>query len=94
MSAPTMQLTEVGAKRRREAALEVAMPTASTVAIVLYNVLGQPVRVLWRGQMEAGNHPLCWDGRDDHGVECPSGLYYVGCQAGNVTIMCRIHLSN
>jgi hypothetical protein len=58
-----------------ETTIEFYLPTASTVAIEIYNLLGQKVKTLWRGQQLAGQHQLHWDGRDEMGREVASGIY-------------------
>ena len=45
------------------------------VTLVVYNLLGQPVRVLVREQQEAGYYQVTWDGRDVQGRPVSSGVY-------------------
>jgi len=58
-----------------ETTIEFYLPTASTIAIDIYNLLGQKVRTLWNGWHPAGQHQLGWDGRDETGREVVSGVY-------------------
>ena len=51
------------------------LPEASDVSLVLYNITGQPVRILARGYQGAGHYQVTWDGRDDLGREVSSGVY-------------------
>lgn len=46
------------------------------VTVKVYNVAGQLVRTLFDGEMIAGVHEIVWDGRDDHGEEVSSGVYF------------------
>ena len=54
-----------------------------TVRLVLYNTLGQQVRVLVNERMAAGYHRIQWDGRDAMGRSCASGLYFIRMVAGD-----------
>jgi hypothetical protein len=58
-----------------------SLPKDGAVALKVYNVTGQLVRVLVDGPVEAGNHTAAWDGRDDRGVEAASGVYFCRMEA-------------
>ena len=45
------------------------------ISIVVYNLLGQPVRTLVAGGMAAGVHTVTWDGLDETGLHVSSGVY-------------------
>ena len=45
------------------------------VEIELYNISGEKVRRLFRSSVSPGRYDISWDGRDDNGVACPSGVY-------------------
>ncbi|MBN1996657.1 T9SS type A sorting domain-containing protein [candidate division KSB1 bacterium] len=53
-----------------------SLPVVSDVKIRIYNVLGQVVRIIERGNLPAGVHQVEWDGRDDLGRPLMSGIYY------------------
>jgi len=44
--------------------------------LVIYNMLGQQVRVLYDGPVSAGVHTVTWNARDDQGGWLSSGLYF------------------
>ena len=46
------------------------------VEITVFNVIGQEVARVFDGSLKAGNHSFLWDGRDEHGQELPSGVYF------------------
>ena len=53
----------------------------SEVKMVIYNTLGQNVRILLNASQNAGKYIVSWDGRDGYGKETPSGIYLVRLQA-------------
>ncbi|MEM8487267.1 MAG: FlgD immunoglobulin-like domain containing protein [Bacteroidota bacterium] len=60
--------------------IEFALPEPENVRIVVYNTLGQRVRVLVDGAYSAGHHQLTWDGMGDAGAALSSGLYFYQLQ--------------
>ena len=54
------------------------------VRLVIYNVLGQPVRTLVDGVQAAGAYQISWDGRDHSGVRVANGVYLYRLQAGEI----------
>ena len=50
------------------------------VQLSVYNLLGQPVRYLIRGNTTVGHHRVVWDGKDDKGRRVGSGLYLLRIQ--------------
>ena len=56
--------------------------TPGPVRLVIYNVLGQPVRTLVDGVQAAGAYQVSWDGRDHSGARVASGVYLYRLQAG------------
>lgn len=57
--------------------ITLALPSRSRVSGHVFDVHGRRVRALVDGVLEAGVHPLVWDGRDDGGRPEPAGLYFV-----------------
>jgi hypothetical protein len=45
------------------------------VRLTIYNLRGQEVRTLIATEMNAGQHEIIWDGKDEHGQLVPSGVY-------------------
>ena len=62
-----------------------ALPTDCQVRLDIYNILGQKVRVLVDEYQSAGYKSVTWDGKDDHGQELASGVYFYRLEAGNFT---------
>ncbi len=53
-----------------------ALPKAGNTRLDIFNVLGQKVSTLVNEYMSAGSKIVNWDGRDDRGVDVPSGIYF------------------
>ncbi len=60
-----------------------ALPTASNVKIVIYDMLGREVRSLVNDEIAAGVHSIVWDGRNNFGGQVASGMYIYRVVAGN-----------
>jgi len=53
------------------------IPGSAGVNLEIYNQRGQLVRILVNDLVQAGEHSISWDGKDDNHLSLPSGLYYV-----------------
>jgi hypothetical protein len=51
------------------------LPKAGNVRLTVYNILGQEVRQLVNGRMEAGRRQVTWDGTNRRGTRVSSGVY-------------------
>ena len=59
---------------------EISMP--ADVKIEVYNNRGQLVRNFILGYKEQGSYKLTWEGEDNNGCLCSTGIYYIRMQAG------------
>ncbi len=50
--------------------------------ICIYNLKGQKVKTLINEKLEAGNHQVVWDGKDEIGKPVSSGIYFYKMDAG------------
>ena len=57
--------------------IPVTVPWKSTVALHVYTVLGEQVRLLHNGPIAAGRHWFVWDGTNDQGRTVSSGVYFI-----------------
>lgn len=62
--------------------LAFSIPASSHAELAIYNSRGQLVKTLWNDSLNAGNHSLVWDGRDDTGHPVASGIYLYKLNAG------------
>ncbi|MCX6134760.1 MAG: carboxypeptidase regulatory-like domain-containing protein [Ignavibacteriales bacterium] len=53
-----------------------SMPKSERISLVVYNLLGQKVATLVEGLLEQGTHAVTWNGRDAHGFQLSSGVYF------------------
>lgn len=72
--------------------IRLAVPQETFVELAIFNMLGQPVRMLLNGHMPRGAHEVVWDGRDDGGRKVASGLYLCHLTIGKLTAMRKMLL--
>jgi len=65
-------------------AIRFALPQAAQVELTLYNLAGQQVTRLLRGQRPAGRYTLTWDGLNAAGETLATGVYIYRLRAGNL----------
>ena len=56
-------------------AITFELAAESSIALIIYNALGQEVKRLVEGRYRAGTYHVAWDGHDDAGQPVASGLY-------------------
>jgi hypothetical protein len=52
------------------------LPDKRNVSLVIYDILGHPVRELLNSVLPAGTYTYTWDGTDQHGHLISSGIYF------------------
>ena len=57
--------------------IPVAIPRNSAVVLKVYTILGEEVRTLYAGPIEAGRHWFVWDGTNEQGRSVSSGVYLI-----------------
>ncbi|MGH1363152.1 MAG: FlgD immunoglobulin-like domain containing protein [Calditrichia bacterium] len=60
-----------------------ATPRSAEVTLTVHNMLGQTVRTLVSGTVEAGNHTVSWNGKNNLGKAVTSGVYLYRLTAGS-----------
>jgi len=58
------------------------MAQRGPVRMRVYDVAGRVVRTLVDGEIDPGSYLVTWDGRNEHGGELASGVYYIRYDAG------------
>lgn len=62
---------------RGSIAMSATLARGGLLRVQIFDPLGRRVRTLADGRRAAGKHDLVWDGRNDAGADCPSGVYLV-----------------
>ena len=70
--------------------IALAMPRPAKTHLAVYDVQGRVVRTLVNRVLEAGVHPILWDGRTDTGNPVARGVYFAKLESGGVTSSRRI----
>ncbi len=75
-----------------EVTIPFALAEAGPVRLAVYNLLGQQVRILADGWLDAGEHRVRWDGRTAAGTDAASGVYWVALQTGGAVQTAKLAL--
>jgi hypothetical protein len=75
-----------------ETVIEYGLPVANRVRLVVYNLIGQVVRTLVDEHQLAGFKKAQWDGRDNHGWQVSSGIYFIRLEAGSQKLIRKVLL--
>jgi len=59
------------------------LPETRHVVLKIFNALGQEIRTLVDNEFAVGEHNVVWDGRNDQGIDVPSGMYFYHLRAGS-----------
>jgi hypothetical protein len=57
-----------------------SLPRESSVTATVYDLLGRPIKTLFRGRQSPGEHRLQWDAGQN-----PSGIYIYRIEAGGMS---------
>ena len=68
------------------------LPKDSPVRLVVYNSLGQEIRILDEGRKKSGIHTVLWDARDQYGRKVPTGVYFYRLTAGSKVFLRKMML--
>jgi len=69
-----------------------SIPQDSHVELSVYNIRGQLVKRLVNEPLEAGEHQVVWDGRNEQDRTVGSGVYFYRVSAGNRSRVCKMML--
>ncbi|RKY77553.1 hypothetical protein DRQ00_06725 [candidate division KSB1 bacterium] len=67
-------------KRNKVTTIQYTLPWETSVAIVVYDLLGRKVCTLVNASQLPGWYTITWDGRNDAGVTVASGIYFYRLQ--------------
>ncbi len=66
-----------------ETLIRYALPQDDYVKLNVYNTMGQQIRTLVDGQKSAGSYQVVWNGKNDSGLNVPSGMYFYVMESSN-----------
>ena len=69
-----------------------ALPEPGRVKLSILDLLGREVISSLDGFKQAGSHSVIWDGKDGHGNQLPSGIYFYRMKAGDFVHMRKMIL--
>ena len=75
-----------------ETTIRFELPQATEVKLEVFDILGQKVRTVVSGVLQAGAHSALWHGKNDAGTQVGNGVYLYRLQAGEFTQMRRMLL--
>ena len=59
------------------ARMQLSLPAGGNASVAIYDARGARIRDLHSGYMNSGSNVMVWDGRDSHGRNASSGVYFV-----------------
>jgi hypothetical protein len=65
--------------------IEFGIKQSEFVVIEVFNLKGQKIKTLVKGNFEAGNHSIVWNGEDEVGRIVSSGIYFYRMQTNDYT---------
>ncbi|MDY6916034.1 MAG: FlgD immunoglobulin-like domain containing protein, partial [Candidatus Cloacimonadota bacterium] len=65
--------------------IKFALAEPGKVSLEIFNVKGEKVKTLVNGNLEATNHSVVWNGKDDKNKQVSSGIYYYRLQIDGKT---------
>ena len=68
------------------------MPNKEFVDIVIFNILGEMVRVLAKKEYKFGDNIIRWDGKDNEGKHLSTGVYFCNFKSKNYQKSMRLLL--
>jgi flagellar hook assembly protein FlgD len=90
MGTPFALLTSEPNPAAASTTIRYRLGTGGPVSLRIFDVSGRLVRSLFEGQQGAAEHRLPWDGRDDAGLQVPSGVYFYRLNAAGKEAVERV----
>lgn len=73
-----------------ETSIKFSIPEVSNIKLVVYNLLGQEVKTLYSGQINAGGYNAKWNGSDNFGNHVASGVYFIALESESFNAVRKI----
>lgn len=75
-----------------QTSLSFTLPVAGPARLAIHDLRGHRLRVLLDAALDAGDHAVTWDGRDDHGRALPTGSYLARLENGGTAVTTALSL--
>jgi len=80
---PELELAQNAPNPLRErTSISFALPRHGPVDLAVYDITGQGIRTLLKGERQAGFGTVQWDGKNEKGLPVPPGVYLYRLKAG------------
>ena len=66
------------------------IPHSKNVNLSIFDMKGRNIRRMNLGVLGSGLHKVLWDGKNEHGFEIKSGLYFVRFEGGNNSFIKKV----
>jgi SagB-type dehydrogenase family enzyme len=73
-------------------AIRYQLSAVSDVRLMIYDILGRPVRTLVDMRQQAGSHQVIWNGADEHNSPVAAGVYFCHLAAGGFSQVIKLAL--
>ncbi len=70
--------------------IKFTLPAPEKAELAVYDLLGRRIRTLISGSLDAGQHEMLWNGRDDVDNSVASGVYFYNLKFGEQSISRRM----
>lgn len=75
-----------------QTSLAFSLPAAGSARLAIHDLRGRRLRVLLDGTVDAGDHAVTWNGRDESGRALPTGSYVARLETGGMAVTTRLSL--
>ncbi|KAA3658039.1 MAG: hypothetical protein DWQ10_12005 [Calditrichaeota bacterium] len=76
-----------------ETTIALTLPSAQThIQLIVHDILGRKIRILANGSFSAGTHEFVWTGKNDAGLQMPSGVYTYTLRSNDIYLVKRMML--
>ncbi|MCF7919310.1 MAG: T9SS type A sorting domain-containing protein [Candidatus Cloacimonetes bacterium] len=82
----------VSETRNQGTVIGFSLENTAEISLGIYNLKGQLVNQLLKEEMTAGDHQVSWNGRNDAGVVCASGVYFYRLMSSNADLSRKLLL--
>ncbi|HRI45690.1 MAG TPA: S8 family serine peptidase [Ignavibacteriaceae bacterium] len=68
---------------KKNTAIVFYSPRVENVELIIYNVIGEQIKIMYNGASIVGKNEFVWNGKNAKGIDVASGVYYSVLRVGN-----------